>query len=258
MGAKLGGGAFDDINMTPLIDIVLVVLIIMMVNIPIKVEQMGIKLPSQLEVNTPPPEVDVEQLVVAVYEDGSIALNRQLIPEENLRFELGRRLRPMAKKRVFIDAHPDVEYHRVIDMMDIANFSGAETVSMAKLKEDGPRPATGVYQGAIPRGVHPGSPTVVGMINERLAEQQMRPLIPAAMACYEAALAENPTLNGRMIVRVGIGPDGEILETSIPTSNLGKASLEDCIEAQLERLSFEPLGEGNTAAVGYPLLFSPG
>jgi len=51
MGAQLGTkGAISDINMTPLIDIVLVVLIIMMVNIPIQIEEMGLKLPS----NVPP------------------------------------------------------------------------------------------------------------------------------------------------------------------------------------------------------------
>ena len=44
MGAQLGGsGAFNDINMTPLIDIVLVVLIIMMVSIPIQVNELGVK-----------------------------------------------------------------------------------------------------------------------------------------------------------------------------------------------------------------------
>ena len=47
MGAKVGtDGAFDDMNLTPLIDVVLVVLIIMMVSIPIQVQEMGIKVPD--------------------------------------------------------------------------------------------------------------------------------------------------------------------------------------------------------------------
>ena len=105
MGAKLGGGGFDDINMTPLIDIVLVVLIIMMVNIPISVEEMGVKLPGRQDaprVDQPP----ADQLVIAVYEDGDLALNRKIMQEESLFYEITRRLRPMAKKNVFIDAHP--------------------------------------------------------------------------------------------------------------------------------------------------------
>jgi biopolymer transport protein ExbD len=58
MGAKLGGGggAVSDINMTPLIDIVLVVLIIMMVNMPIQIEEMGVKLPGVSD--KPPPRTD--------------------------------------------------------------------------------------------------------------------------------------------------------------------------------------------------------
>ena len=78
MGAQLGGsGGFSDINMTPLIDIVLVVLIIMMVNIPISVNRLGVKLPG----NGPPPETmvtpDLEQLAIAVYEELGIEMPRR-------------------------------------------------------------------------------------------------------------------------------------------------------------------------------------
>ena len=74
MGAALHKkGAMSDLNLTPLIDIVLVVLIIMMVNIPIQIEEMGVKLPSSI---TPPPQTETppEQLVIAIYEDGTLAL----------------------------------------------------------------------------------------------------------------------------------------------------------------------------------------
>ena len=74
MGAQLGtSGTISDINMTPLIDIVLVVLIIMMVNIPIQVEEMGVKLPSTVT-NNPPPSEKTEQLVIALYEDDRVAV----------------------------------------------------------------------------------------------------------------------------------------------------------------------------------------
>ena len=115
MGAAVGTkGAFSDINMTPLIDIVLVVLIIMMVNIPIQIEEMGLKVPGPPLTTPPPPCTDCEQLVLALYEDGKLAsmgvsgvgmaLNREVMNEQTALFEMTRRLRSMANKNVFIDA----------------------------------------------------------------------------------------------------------------------------------------------------------
>ncbi|MBT3221098.1 MAG: biopolymer transporter ExbD, partial [Proteobacteria bacterium] len=137
MGAQLGANSFDDLNLTPLIDIVLVVLIIMMVNMPIEIEEMGVRLPS----NQPAPEQPTEnpdQLVIAVYENGDLALNRRLMTEEVLFYEVTRRLRPMRNKNVFIDGFPTVEYGRIIDMMDLAREAGAAKVGLAKLKDSGP------------------------------------------------------------------------------------------------------------------------
>ena len=126
MGAQLGSkGSFNDINMTPLIDIVLVVLIIMMVNIPIQVNEMGVKLPSKTEKLPPETQNKPQQLVIAIYENGDLALNRKLIAEEPLFFEMTRRLRNMEKKNAFVDAHPTVNYGRVVDMMDLAREAGA-------------------------------------------------------------------------------------------------------------------------------------
>ena len=55
MGAKVGtDSSFDDLNLTPLIDVVLVVLIIMMVSIPIQVQEMGVKVPDPNQQPKPP------------------------------------------------------------------------------------------------------------------------------------------------------------------------------------------------------------
>jgi biopolymer transport protein TolR len=164
LGAQLGNkGMMAEINMTPLIDIVLVVLIIMMVNIPIKVEQMGLKLPSEVQVKSKdkPP---ADQLVIAIYSDLTFALNRRLMTEEVLFYEVTRRLRPMTKKNVFIDAHGDIPYGIVVKMMDVAREAGAAQVALARMKEEGPAAATEVDPGAMPKGVMLGSPRAVGAI----------------------------------------------------------------------------------------------
>jgi biopolymer transport protein ExbD len=271
MGAQLGSkGSFNDINMTPLIDIVLVVLIIMMVNIPIQVNEMGVKLPSKTE--KPPPETQnkPQQLVIAIYENGDLALNRKLIAEEPLFFEMTRRLRNMEKKNAFVDAHPTVNYGRVVDMMDLAREAGAAKVGLAKLKESGPVPATSVDSGALPKGVHPGSPSVVGAMDEVSADLALKPLLPNIMKCYSMGLAQDPQLTGRVMAMVTVGPEGELMSNKVTQSSLSDPKeadagnnpagliVDQCISELLPALTFEPLGPQKTARVLYPLLFSPG
>jgi len=261
MGASLAGGSgpVSDINMTPLIDIVLVVLIIMMVNIPIQIEEMGVKLPSAEKTNTKnPPNVD--QLVVAIYKDGDLALNRRVMTEEVLFYEVTRRLRPMGEKRVFIDADPTVDYGRVVDMVDMAREAGASQVGLARMKEAGPLEATSVAPGAMPRGVTAGSPKVVGGLTEKKADLALKPLLGNIQQCYFGRLAAKPDLSGRLTIRGVVGPDGEHME---PPKVQSAGTLEDeelvtCIEELLPALKYPALGEGKTAIALHPILFSPG
>ncbi|HMV68136.1 MAG TPA: biopolymer transporter ExbD [Myxococcota bacterium] len=263
MGAQLGGkGAFSDINMTPLIDIVLVVLIIMMVNIPIQIEEMGLNLPSPL----PPPadqEPNPDQLVVMLYHDSAtketqLGLNRRIMKEDELFYELTRRLKPMSNKIVFIDSHPEVDYGRVIDMVDMSREAGAEKVAFAKMKETGPLEATSVSPGSMPRGVTFGSPSVVGEMTEKRAYTSFEPFQGAVTTCYAAALGANPAAGGRLVVSVDVGPAGEIMATAPVTDTVGDSQLMDCVLAVLPSLKFEALGDQKTARIHYPFLMSPG
>lgn len=258
MGAKLGTkGVMADMNLTPLIDIVLVVLIIMMVNVPIQIEEMGVKLPGA-EVKTSRFDVPVEQLVVAVYADGRLALNRRLMSEDVLFYEVTRRLRPMDKKNVFIDAHPDVDYGAVVHMMDVARAAGASHVGLAKMKLEGPLEATSVSPGSLPRGVQLGNPNPIGFMTGKVADKAIQPFISAISGCWDAALARDPSQSGRMTGKVAVGPDGALMETGITGSSLTDPELEACVVGVLGQLRYEPLGEGKTALVLYPFLFSPG
>ena len=248
---------FDDINMTPLIDIVLVVLIIMMVNIPIQVEKMGVKLPSKVETRTDPPPPS-EQLVIAMYEDGSYALSKTLLEEEMLFAEVSRRLMASSKKIVFVDAHPTIEYGTVVDMVDMAKEAGAETVSFARLKEEGPAPATKIGPGAMPRGVYPGTPQVIGAITEKSAFEQFNPMIGVAKGCYNARLSVDPSLSGRFLVQVDIGPMGEVMNSDIISNTMADPEVAKCVLEKVPALQYKTLGDQKTARVHYPLIFSPG
>jgi len=257
MGAQLGGKGFvAEINMTPLIDIVLVVLIIMMVNIPIQVEQMGVKLPSEEPPVTPPPPS--EQLVIAAYEDGKVALNRTVYAEDDIFEQITLRLRAMSNKIVFVDAHPTVPYGTVIDLVDIAKEAGAEKVGFAKLKDAGPAAWTEFGEHGLPRGVHRGSPGVAGALTEKDADEKFATMAPGVESCYATALGANPTLTGRMVIQVDIGPKGEIMGSELISSSVPDEGLSKCVLEKVPMLRFEALGDQKTARVHYPLVFSPG
>ncbi|MBN2799352.1 MAG: biopolymer transporter ExbD [Deltaproteobacteria bacterium] len=258
MGAQLGGkGVMSDMNLTPLIDIVLVVLIIMMVNVPIQIEEMGVKLPGA-EVKTSRFDVPAEQLVIGVYPDGQLGLNRRLMTEDVLFYEVTRRLRPMDKKNVFIDAHPEVDYGLVVHMMDLARGAGASKVGLAKMKPEGPLEPTSVAPGSLPRGVQLGNPNPIGFMTGKVADKAIQPLMGAVNGCWNQALARNGALSGRMTGKVAVAPDGSLMEFSVTGNNVEDPELELCVTEVLGRLQFAPLGEENTALVLYPFLFSPG
>ena len=123
----------SEINVTPLIDVVLVLLIIFMVLTPITISEMSVNLPDKTE-TVEQEDVPKEQLLLAVCEDGSFALNRTAYEAEELRDNLQRRLRAKAKKVVFVDAHPEAGYHKVVTALDLARDAGADRLGMASLK----------------------------------------------------------------------------------------------------------------------------
>jgi biopolymer transport protein ExbD len=131
----------DEINVTPLIDIVLVLLIIFMVLTPITMKTMASQLPPVDEdEEPPPPDQPPDQLMVAIYKDGTLALNLESMTDEELDKTLKRRLFAKAKKTVFIDADPNANYARVIEIMDMARNDGADKIGFADLKDEGPTP----------------------------------------------------------------------------------------------------------------------
>lgn len=128
------GQGMSEINVTPLIDIMLVMLIIFMIITPPTLSQMAAKLPEQTE-EVPEDDVPQDQLVAAVCEDGSFALNRKKMTLEELSTQVSKRLRGKSTKVVFVDGHPDANYAQMVSMMDTIRDSGAERLGIASLKE---------------------------------------------------------------------------------------------------------------------------
>ncbi len=145
MGAKVGGkkgGPMADINVTPLVDVVLVLLIIFMVVTPMLSSGVDVKLPK---VRTAEEEKDMGQhLVVSVRNDGAIFVDKaqvtldtlvRLVEKERTKVISGERVnRPLLLK-----GDSTVTYKQVRDVMDKlhADLDGTDTMLLAaeKLKE---------------------------------------------------------------------------------------------------------------------------
>jgi biopolymer transport protein ExbD len=123
-----GGGVKSDINITPLVDVVLVLLIIFMVVTPIL--QMGyeVQVPPKVESAVPPPSSD--QVIVRMDLDGSTWINKQQVLKSEFPTRLQEILKNRQAKVVFFAADGELPYDKVADFMDMCRHNGAENLGI--------------------------------------------------------------------------------------------------------------------------------
>ena len=124
------GGVSSEINITPLVDIVLVLLIIFMVATPILQMGLDVEVPPKVEVMAPPPDTKQNQLVVTVKRDG-IYLNQQRMADPKaLRDALAPQMvsRTPAERVVFVNAEDQISFDTAVQAMDAAHEAGAQKV----------------------------------------------------------------------------------------------------------------------------------
>jgi biopolymer transport protein TolR len=123
-----GGGVKSDINVTPLVDVMLVLLIIMMIVAPLLQQGVPVKLP--LATNSNPKPESQEQTVVAITADKRYFLNAVQVPKDDLRRRVEELLETKKEKLVIIKADDDVEYSAVMEAMDQLRASGIEDMGL--------------------------------------------------------------------------------------------------------------------------------
>jgi biopolymer transport protein ExbD/biopolymer transport protein TolR len=120
------------INVTPLVDVVLVLLIIFMVVTPLLEKKLDVSVPASRQVETER-ELPAEQLLVNVTRDGKLTLNGQPIAKWSYLAELRARLAPRAPRDrvVFVGADEDARYGLLVKAIDQAKQAGATVIGMA-------------------------------------------------------------------------------------------------------------------------------
>jgi biopolymer transport protein ExbD len=119
-----------EINVTPLVDVVLVLLIIFMVVTPLLEKDIKVALPTMEKIEDVK-DVPPDQLVVKVVSSGELELNGNKIAPERYVPELKQKLANRSDKTVFVLAEDNASYARLVAALDGAKAAGATTLGMA-------------------------------------------------------------------------------------------------------------------------------
>ena len=139
-GAK--GGVKSDINVTPLCDVMLVLLIIMMIVAPLLQQGVSVSLPKA-DNTVDKPETQ-GQTVIAIAPNKDIYVNAKQIREGELATKINELLENQKEKIVLIKADEEVEYSAVMGTMDQLRQAGIEDIGLVVERKKGPGGAIGV------------------------------------------------------------------------------------------------------------------
>jgi biopolymer transport protein TolR len=139
------GGLKADINVTPLVDVMLVLLIIMMLIAPMLQQGVAVRLPeSNYRVEKPDTQ---EQTVVAVDAGNQIYVNALPVRKEDLVTKVQAALEDRKEKIVYLKGDADAKYSAIMEAMDALRKAQIENIALITEQKNKPAGATGTSGG---------------------------------------------------------------------------------------------------------------
>jgi len=136
MSVGSGKGPKADINMTPMIDVLLVLIIIFMVITPLTPHGLEALVPQPPPPNAKPNLSDQRTVVIVIEKDGAIKINQDPVQESNLQQRLEDIFKTRAERVVFVKGDPDLEFAPVARAIDIAHGAGIDKVGLMTPKSE--------------------------------------------------------------------------------------------------------------------------
>ena len=132
MSMSAGGnerGLSNDINVTPMIDVLLVLLIIFMIVVPMSRKVIDIQLPDPTPQPAQPNQMN-QQIVLQVMGKGMYAINKEVVSQDNLGERLKTIYEPRPDKIIFVKGEGEALYQDVIFGMDKARYAGVKVIGV--------------------------------------------------------------------------------------------------------------------------------
>ncbi len=129
------GGYQNEPNIVPMIDILLVLLIIFMMQVPLQRKAMDVQVPP-VETRTQQQNVQSDQIVLELKDDQSYAINSRVVSKQDLDRELHDVFDNRPTKLMFIKAARNRKYQELIEVMDIARGAGVQVIGLTPRPKD--------------------------------------------------------------------------------------------------------------------------
>lgn len=129
MNVGSSGGIKSEINVTPLVDVVLVLLIIFMVIQPMLQVGYEVETPPKVHTNQPLPQNN-EQIIIRMDIEGKTFINKEEVPRLRFAERLKTAMTGREKKLAFFAADGELTYDKVVEFMDLCRNNGAEKLGI--------------------------------------------------------------------------------------------------------------------------------